>query len=75
MHQPGFLPFHPLKTRRITRWIRAISPVGGRGEPSALAVIIPNGYGHVRAGEVGVIPIATLGPQLPETMRMTVTSS
>ncbi len=35
---------------------------GGRGEPSALAVIIPNGYGHVRAGEVGVIPIATLGP-------------
>ncbi len=36
--------------------------LGGRGEPSALAVIIPNGYGHVRAGEVGVIPVGTLGP-------------
>lgn len=35
---------------------------GQRGEPSALAVIIPNGYGHVRAGEVGVIPVAALGP-------------
>ena len=35
---------------------------GGRGEPCALAVIIPNGYGHVRAGEVGVIPVAALGP-------------
>lgn len=35
---------------------------GGRGEPSALAVILPNGYGHVRRGEVGVVPIGTLGP-------------
>ena len=35
---------------------------GGRGEPSALAVIVPNGYGHVRGGEVGVIPIGALGP-------------
>ncbi len=35
---------------------------GGRGEPSALAVIIPNGYGHVPCGDVGVIPIGTLGP-------------
>lgn len=35
---------------------------GGRGEPSALAVIVPNGYGHVRCGEVGVIPIGALGP-------------
>ncbi len=35
---------------------------GGRGEPSALAVILPNGYGHVRIGEVGVIPIGALGP-------------
>ena len=35
---------------------------GGRGEPSALAVILPNGYGHVRSGEVGVIPIGALGP-------------
>ena len=35
---------------------------GGRGKPSALAVIVPNGYGHVRHGEVGIIPIGTLGP-------------
>ena len=35
---------------------------GGRGGPSALAVILPNGYGHVRIGEVGVIPIGALGP-------------
>ena len=35
---------------------------GGRGEPSALAVIVPNGYGHVGGGEVGVIPIGALGP-------------
>lgn len=35
---------------------------GGRGKPSALAVIVPNGYGHVRRGEVGIIPISTLGP-------------
>lgn len=35
---------------------------GGRGEPSALAVIVPTGYGHVRPGEVGVIPIGALGP-------------
>ena len=35
---------------------------GGRGEPSALAVILPNGYGHVQRGKVGIIPIGTLGP-------------
>ena len=35
---------------------------GGRGAPEALAVIVPNGYGHVRKGEVGVVPIGTLGP-------------
>ena len=35
---------------------------GGRGAPSALAVITPNGYGHVPRGDVGVIPIGTLGP-------------
>ena len=35
---------------------------GGRGAPSALAVIVPNGYGHVRGGKVGVIPIGALGP-------------
>lgn len=35
---------------------------GGRGEPAALAVILPNGYGHVRPGEVGIIPVGALGP-------------
>ena len=35
--------------------------VGGRGEPFALAMIVPNGYGHVRGGEVGVIPIRSTG--------------
>ena len=32
------------------------------GPPSALAVIVPSGYGSVRPGEVGVIPIGSLGP-------------
>ena len=32
------------------------------GSPSALAVIVPTGYGYVRPGEVGVIPIGALGP-------------
>ncbi len=32
------------------------------GKPSALAVIVPNGYGHFRPGEVGTVPINTLGP-------------
>ena len=31
-------------------------------EPSALAVIVPSGHGLTRRGEVGVIPIGTLGP-------------
>ena len=31
-------------------------------EPSALAVIVPSGHGSTRPGEVGVIPIGTLGP-------------
>lgn len=35
---------------------------GGRGEPAALAVILPNGYGHVRPGDVGIIPVGALGP-------------
>lgn len=35
---------------------------GGRGAPSALAVVIPNGYGHVPHGDVGVVPIGALGP-------------
>ena len=32
------------------------------GKPSALAVIVPSGYGSVKPGEVGVIPIGALGP-------------
>ena len=30
--------------------------------PSALAVIVPNGYGHVGTQDAGVIPIGALGP-------------
>ena len=33
-----------------------------RDRPSALAVIVPNGYGTAGTGDVGVIPIGTLGP-------------
>ena len=32
------------------------------GEPAALAVIVPNGYGHFRPGDVGIVPINTSGP-------------
>ena len=32
------------------------------GEPAALAVIVPNGYGHFKPGDVGIVPINTLGP-------------
>ena len=32
------------------------------GQPSALAVIVPSGYGHVEKHDVGVIPIGALGP-------------
>ncbi|MCY4121053.1 MAG: DUF4143 domain-containing protein [Acidobacteria bacterium] len=32
------------------------------GKPCAVAVIVPTGYGHVRPGEVGVVPIGALGP-------------
>ena len=54
----GFVPKRRLDSCRLA----ARMVVGGRGEPSALAVIVPNGYGHVRGGEVGVIPIGALGP-------------
>ncbi len=33
-----------------------------QGTPSALAVIVPTGYGYVPPGDVGVIPIGALGP-------------
>ena len=32
------------------------------GEPAALAVVVPGGYGAVPKGRVGVIPIGALGP-------------
>ena len=32
------------------------------GPPTALAVIVPTGYGSVRPGDVGVVPIGALGP-------------
>ena len=32
------------------------------GEPAALAVIVPNGYGYAGTDDVGVIPICGLGP-------------
>jgi len=35
---------------------------GGRGKPAALAVVLPGGYGYVGGGDVGVIPIGSLGP-------------
>jgi len=31
-------------------------------KPSALAVIVPNGYGHGSAADIGVVPIGALGP-------------
>ncbi len=33
-----------------------------RDKPSALAVIVPNGYGYTGDADVGVIPIGALGP-------------
>ena len=44
--------------RRLARRLEG----SDHGKPSALAVIVPTGYGHVRPGEVGVIPIGALGP-------------
>ncbi len=35
---------------------------GNCGEPAALAVVVPNGYGAVPKGRVGVIPVGALGP-------------
>ena len=32
------------------------------GPPAALAVVVPTGYGSVRPGDVGVVPIRALGP-------------
>lgn len=32
------------------------------GEPAALAVVVPNGYGYAGGDDVGVIPVGALGP-------------
>ena len=54
------------------RWVedgaRNLRRLAGRmehsdhGPPSALAVIVPAGYGSVRPGDVGIVPIDALGP-------------
>ena len=54
------------------RWVedgaRNLRRLAGRmehsdhGPPAALAVIVPTGYGSVRPGDVGVVPIGALGP-------------
>ena len=54
------------------RWVedgaRNLRRLAGRmehsdhGPPSALAVIVPTGYGSVRPGDVGIVPIGALGP-------------
>ena len=54
------------------RWVedgaRNLRRLAGRmehsdhGPPTALAVIVPTGYGSVRPGDVGVVPIGALGP-------------
>ncbi len=31
-------------------------------KPQALAVIVPNGYGYVTHGDVGIVPVGALGP-------------
>ena len=44
--------------RRLARRLEG----SDHGKPSALAVIVPTGYGYVEPGDVGVIPIGALGP-------------
>ena len=54
--------------RRIEEGKRNLKRLAKRMEgsdhekPSALAVIVPNGYGHAGEQDVGVIPIGALGP-------------
>ena len=54
--------------RRIEEGKRNLKRLAKRMEgsdhekPSALAVIVPNGYGHAGKQDVGVIPIGALGP-------------
>ena len=53
-----------LGERWVDEAIGNLRRVAGRMEtkPKALAVIVPNGYGYVRDGDVGIIPIGALGP-------------
>ena len=44
---------------KVAKRMRASS---NYGEPAALAVVVPNGYGAVPKGRVGVIPVGALGP-------------
>ena len=53
-----------LGERWVDEAIGNLQRVAGRmkTKPEALAVIVPNGYGYVQDGDVGVIPIGALGP-------------
>ena len=57
-----------LSGRRVSEGAKNLNRLARRMEgsdhdkPSALAVIVPNGYGHVGIQDVGVIPIGVLGP-------------
>lgn len=58
-----------LGERRIKEGMANLERVASRmrtssryGEPAALAVVVPSGYGAVPNGRVGVIPVGTLGP-------------
>ncbi len=58
-----------LGERRIAEGMANLAKIAKRmkassnyGEPAALAVIVPSGYGAVPNGRVGVIPIGTMGP-------------
>ena len=44
---------------RVAKRMKASS---NYGEPAALAVVVPGGYGAVPKGRVGVIPVGALGP-------------
>ena len=45
----------------LLRFAKRVDPARSRA-PAALAVIVPAGYGYLRADGVGVIPVAALGP-------------
>ena len=47
---------------RSLRKFAARVDTAASGEPAALAVIVPGGYGYVRDDGVGVVPIGALGP-------------